>query len=282
MAFQPRTRIWGVMTLRPTALIALFATALALAAPLRANPYAEAVETRLLPGWRLPDGTLMAGLEITLAPGWKTYWRSPGDAGIPPLFDWSGSRNLGGVELSWPTPHVFDQDGMRTIGYKDRVVLPLTIAPRKPGTPVRLKGTIDIGICQEVCVPVRIELSEDLSGAATRPDPQIAAALADRPFSGREAGLRDASCSVAPASDGLSLRAEFTLPSTGGQEMAVVETGDPMIWASEPRLTRKGGKLIAEFDLMHASGGPFAIDRSALRFTILGRKHAVEVDGCNP
>lgn len=273
------------MTLRLTALLAALATALAavlsLAAPLRANPYADAVQTRLLPGWRLPDGTLMSGLEITLAPGWKTYWRSPGDAGIPPLFDWSGSRNLGGVELSWPTPHVFDQDGMRSIGYKGRVVLPIAIAPRKPGTPVRLNGKIDIGICHDVCVPVRIELSEDLSGATTRPDPEIAAALADRPFSGREAGLKDASCSVAPTADGLSLRAEFTLPSTGGQEMAVVESGDPMIWASEPRITRKGGTLVAEFDLMHATGGPFAIDRSALRFTIMGRRHAVEVDGCD-
>ena len=270
------------MTLRRTTIFAaLLVAAVQAAAPAGANPYADAVQTRILPGWRLADGTLMAGLEITLAPGWKTYWRSPGDAGIPPLFDWSRSRNLGGAEINWPTPHVFDQNGMRSIGYKDRVVLPIAVAPRKTGAPVRLSGTIDIGICRDVCVPVRIEISEDLATtAATSPDPTIAAALAERPFTAREAGLEHAACAVAPSADGLSLRAEFTLPSTGGSEMAVVETGDPMIWASEPRITRQGSKLVAEFDLMHASGGPFAIDRSALRFTILGRKYAVNVQGC--
>lgn len=259
----------------------ILAAAILAAAPLRADPIDGAISTRLLPGWRMADGTLMAGIELTLAPGWKTYWRAPGDAGIPPSFDWTASSNLQGVAVDWPAPHVFTQSGMRTIGYKDRVILPITVAPRREGAPVRLNGTIDIGICKDICVPVRIELSEVLDGARTRPDPAIAAALAERPYTGVEAGLSDMSCTLAPAADGLSLRAEFALPATGGREMAVVETGDPMIWASEPRVTRQGGKLIAEFDLSHASGGPFALDRSELRFTIIGRKHTVDITGCD-
>ncbi|MDU8928247.1 protein-disulfide reductase DsbD family protein [Alisedimentitalea sp. MJ-SS2] len=246
----------------------------------QADPYSDMVQTRILQGWRMADGRLMAGLEITLAPGWKTYWREPGDAGIPPLFDWSGSGNLRGVDINWPAPQVFQQSGSRSIGYSDRVILPLNISPRRDGRPVRLNGTIDIGICSDVCVPVRIELNEVLQGAATQPDPAIAAALAEKPFSGSEAGLKKSKCTVAPTSDGMALRAEFTLPSTGGREMAVVETGDPLIWASEPSISRKGGRLVAEFDLMHASGGPFAIDRSSLRFTILGKQYAVDVQGC--
>ncbi len=258
-----------------------FGLTLPLAGAARANPYADAVQTRIIPGWKRSDGTLMAGIELTLAPGWKTYWRAPGDAGVPPSFDWTASGNLAGVAIDWPTPHVFDQSGMRTIGYKNRVVLPIAIAPRRDGKPVQLKGTLDIGICKDVCVPVRIEIGEVLPGDTTRPDPTIAAALAERPFSAREAGLKSMSCDISPAKDGITLKAEFALPSTGGQEMAVVETGDPMVWASEPRITRQGGKLVAEFDLMHASGGPFALDRSALRFTILGSKHAVDVKGCD-
>ena len=262
-------------------LAGLFLTGLQIAPPARANPYADVVETRILPGWRRTDGTVMAGIEITLAPGWKTYWRAPGDAGIPPLFDWSGSRNLHGTEISWPAPEVFQQNGMQTLGYKDRVVLPIAVAPQRDGRPVRLNGTIDIGICSDVCVPVRVEVSEVLSGKARHPDPVIAAALAERPFSGAEAGLESTQCRVAPTPDGLTLRAEFTMPSTGGREVAVVETGDPMIWASAPKITRRGGNLVAEFELMHANGGPFAIDRSALRFTILGRQQAVDIQGCD-
>ena len=246
-----------------------------------ANPYEANVQSRILPGWRQGDGTLMAGLEITLAPGWKTYWRAPGDAGVPPQFDWTASRNLAGVEIAWPRPQVFSTSGMRTLGYTERVVLPMAIAPRRAGQPVRLSGTIDIGICDEVCVPIRLDLSQTLDGTATRPDPVIAAALADRPFSAAEAGLSAAACSVSPAPDGLILSARFTLPPTGGTEMAVLETGDPMIWASEPKITRKGNQLSAEFELMNAAGGPFALDRSTLRFTILGRNHAVDIRGCD-
>ncbi|MDQ2093557.1 protein-disulfide reductase DsbD domain-containing protein [Rhodalgimonas zhirmunskyi] len=266
---------------RPTLIALALLAALPLSGAALANPYADAVQTRIIPGWKRPDGTLMAGLELTLAPGWKTYWRAPGDAGIPPSFDWTASGNLSGVAIDWPTPYVFDQSGMRTIGYKNQVVLPIAIAPRRDGKPVRLHGTIDIGICKDVCVPVRIEIEEDLTGDSTRPDPTIAAALASRPFSAREAGLKSTGCTIAPAKDGLTLTAEFALPPTGGQEMAVVETGDPMVWASAPKISRQGGKLVAEFDLMHASGGPFALDRSALRFTILGAKHAVDIKGCD-
>ncbi|WP_137703034.1 protein-disulfide reductase DsbD domain-containing protein [Marimonas lutisalis] len=261
--------------------LAICLAVITLALPARANPYADMVQMRLVPGWRTADGTLIAGLEFDLAPGWKTYWRAPGDAGVPPVFDWSASRNLAGLTVNWPAPQVFAQNGLRTIGYKNRVVLPLSIAPRRDDRPVTLRGTIDIGICSDICVPIRLTLDETLDTPGTRPVPEIAAALAERPFSAAEAGLTSRDCSIAPTADGLSLRAAFTLPSTGGQELAVVETGDPMIWASEPRITRRGNTLIAEFDLLHATGGPFALDRSALRFTILGKKHAVDVQGCN-
>lgn len=251
------------------------------ALPLQANPYDDAVQVRLLPGWRKADGTLVAGIELTLAEGWKTYWRAPGDAGIPPVFDWSGSRNLADIRVDWPTPEVFSQNGMRSIGYMDRVVLPLTIAPSRASQPVKLSGVINIGICDEVCVPMHLDLAGTLDGAVTRPDPAIAAALADRPFSAAEAGLRSARCAISPISDGLRIRAEFALPSTGGPEAAVIETGDPLIWASEPALSRRGARLAVEADLVHASGGAFALDRSTLRFTILGRNHAVDITGCD-
>ncbi len=245
------------------------------------NPYAQMIETRILPGWQATDGTHMAGIEIRLAPGWKTYWRAPGDAGIPPLFDWSASRNLDNATVNWPTPEVFLLSGTRTIGYENRVVLPISVAPRRVGQPVHLSGTINLGICRDVCVPVQVEIGEILKSGKSSPDPVIAAALADRPFSAREAGLERMTCTIAPTKDGITLSAEFTLPTAGGRELAVVETGDPMIWASEPKINRKGGRLFAEFDLMHASGGPFALDRSALRFTILGRSHAVDIQGCS-
>ena len=62
----------------------------------------EVVSASVLTGWRMENGHHMAALRITLAPGWKTYWRAPGEAGIPPRFDWTGSDNLSAVTVHWP------------------------------------------------------------------------------------------------------------------------------------------------------------------------------------
>ena len=70
-------------------------------------------------GWQMQNGHHMAGLSLQLAPDWKTYWRAPGEAGIPPLFDWSGSTNVQSVRVHWPSPVVFHLNGMQTIGYHD-------------------------------------------------------------------------------------------------------------------------------------------------------------------
>ncbi len=263
-------------------LSALLCALILAALPLRANPYGDMVALRLVPGWQMPDGTLMAGLEFRLAKGWKTYWRAPGDAGIPPMFDWSGSHNLAAIGVHWPRPEVFDQNGMRSIGYQGHVILPLSVTPDRAGQPVHLTGRIDIGICQNVCVPVQLDLDRVTLAARAdqRPVPAILTALADQPVPGHKAGLSHHDCAVAPSDDGLTLTARFTLPPVGRSETAVVETADPMIWASEPRMSRKGKTLTATFELMTVTGQPFALDRSGLRFTLLGEKRAVDIRGC--
>ena len=93
----------------------------------------DIVRAELRPGWRKADGTHMTALQLTLAPGWKTYWRAPGEAGIPPSFDWSGSSNIQSVGITWPTPKVMYQSGMRSVGYSDQVVFPMQITPSEDG-----------------------------------------------------------------------------------------------------------------------------------------------------
>ena len=115
---------------------------LAAATPLAANPYSDHVSVRLLSGWQQADGSHLAGLELRLAKGWKTYWRSPGDAGVPPLFSWDGSGNVASVDVIWPRPEVFYQNGLRSIGYSDHVVLPLRIQPKGDGASLAVfRGT---------------------------------------------------------------------------------------------------------------------------------------------
>ncbi|MCZ4352199.1 protein-disulfide reductase DsbD family protein [Roseovarius aestuarii] len=276
------------MKCRSLFLTKIAASAMALAtlctsfvAPAVAQSAGDVMQARILPGWRMKDGTHMAGVELRMVPGWKTYWRAPGDAGIPPTFDWRNSVNLVGAQIAWPVPKRIDQGGMTTIGYSDVVVLPLRLTPDRAGRDIRLRGTLDMGVCKDICIPVTFNVDAALPSSATKRDPRIAAALANRPDTAREAGVGRVVCTVHPAQDGgLKLRAEVTLPHRGADEMVVVETSNPAIWVAPTRTTRQGGRLIAQTDLVHVEGRAFALDRSGLRLTVLSSQGAVDIQGC--
>lgn len=263
------------------ALMILLALMPALAATLAAaQSYDDVVEAQILPGWRLPNGDHMAALHLKLAPGWKTYWRSPGDAGIPPQFDWGGAQNMAAIGVYWPAPVVFWQSGMRSVGYKDSVILPLKVRVQTPGRDARLGGVIDIGICKDVCLPHRIRVSAELSAGQTKPDPAIAAAMADVPFGASDAGVTHVACRITPRADGMGLRVAIDMPRGTGREETVIEAADPNLWIADPETGWQGGQLIAETRVTHMSGGAFALDRSGLRITVLGGRMPVDIRGC--
>jgi len=240
------------------------------------EPPAEVARLEVLPGWRTEAGRHMAALRLTLAPGWKTYWRSPGAAGLAPLLDLSGSTGIGGAEARWPVPRVFTFNGMRSIGYEDAVTIPLDLA--LTGGPARLAGEIEIGVCDEICMPVRLSFAVDLPAEGRR-DPAIAAALVDRPMTSAEAGAQ-ATCAVAPGAEGVSLTVRLVLPPLGLDEAVVIESGDPGLWVSEAVSERDGGTLVATAEALSRDGGPLALDRSDLRITVLGEGKAVDIRGC--
>ena len=266
---------------RPITLITLLALA---AFPALAETQAEVLTADLMAGWRTGVGTHMAALHLALAPEWKTYWRSPGEAGIPPEFDWSGSQNVGAVRFYWPRPEVFTANGMRSIGYHHELVLPIEITALDPNRPIHLRVQVALGVCRDICMPASLDLAADLpapaNAGATTADPVIRAALHAQPDSARAGGVRKVSCQVEPIADGLRLTATLQLPSTGGNETVVLEPGQAAIWVSDAQSDRQGGQLVASADLVADSGAAFALDRSAVTVTVLGRDRAVEITGC--
>ncbi|APG48423.1 protein-disulfide reductase DsbD domain-containing protein [Phaeobacter porticola] len=272
----------SVRTLRATALLlgSLVATVLlTLPAATQAEQMSDIVQLQILDGGATKRGTQMGALRLTLSQGWKTYWRAPGDAGIPPQFSWKGSRNIASVSIKWPTPDVFLTSGFRTIGYHDQLVLPVEITPANPGQPVRLKGRMQLGICNDICVPAELRFDQDLKPGSRR-NPAIVAALADRPLSAKEAGVRTASCDLKPSRYGMELTAHITMPPAGGQEVVVIEPGAPTLATTETTTKRQGNQLTARTEIISADGGPFAVDRSQMRFTVLGSNRAVDIHGC--
>lgn len=246
-----------------------------------AQGYETPVTAEILPGWRDDSGVHRAAIRFRLKDGWKTYWRSPGDAGIPPRFTWSGSRNLRSLDVVWPTPDILDQGGMISLGYANEVVVPLVIDPKRAGKDIVLQGQLEIGVCKDICIPESIGISARLPGDATTAETTISVALNDRPYSAQEAGVSATTCDIKPSDAGMRITARIHMPSAGGNEFTVVETDNPMLWVAEATSQRKGGTLHVSTEVIHVEDQAFLLNRSGLRFTVLGSDHAVDIQGCS-
>tara|TARA_R110002110_G_scaffold141169_2_gene328954 strand:- start:5257 stop:7467 length:2211 start_codon:yes stop_codon:yes gene_type:complete len=97
--------------------------------------------------------TIDLGLQFRMKPGWKVYWRSPGDAGFPPQVSWVGSTNFAGATMSWPAPHRFSVLGLETLGYEDEVVFPINAELFERGKTVDLTARVRFLTCDDICVP---------------------------------------------------------------------------------------------------------------------------------
>jgi DsbC/DsbD-like thiol-disulfide interchange protein len=124
------------------------------------------------------SGVHHAGVEIRLASGWKTYWRYPGDSGIPPRFDFARSRNVKSVTVRWPAPQRLTDEGGTSIGYKHDVVFPLDVVAQDAAKPVTLVLAIDYAVCEKLCVPADGKAELTLTGKAGESAQKIAQAQA--------------------------------------------------------------------------------------------------------
>jgi DsbC/DsbD-like thiol-disulfide interchange protein len=132
------------------------------------------------------DGRFHAGVEIKLAPGAITYWRNPGDAGVPPILSFDGSDNLADARALFPAPRRLEEGAGEAFGYEHSLVLPLDVAPVDPAKPVMLALKLDYAVCEKICVPARADLRLRL-GKESGPSPYMEAiaaakALVPRPI----------------------------------------------------------------------------------------------------
>lgn len=132
---------------------------------------------RLIAGSR-SGGVLLGGIGFQLQPGWKTYWRTPGDSGVPPRIDFAKSDNVESVKILWPAPVKFpDGAGGFSFGYQNQVLLPLRIIAKSPDKPVTLRAEINYAVCEKLCIPVEAQAELAFVSVASTEDNAIAAAL---------------------------------------------------------------------------------------------------------
>jgi len=237
----------------------------------------DVISAEVLPGWRTDRGTHMAAVRLTLAPGWKTYWRAPGEGGIPPQINFSGSRNVTAAVTHFPAPEVFYANGLRSIGYSKQVVLPIEFSVPDQSGAAQLNARMDIGVCEDICMPMSLNISATLPAGGAR-DAAILDALAARP------AVFDSpvTCEVTPINDGLRVSASYAVPpGVSAGAVSVVEPGDPTVWATDTQTQMSGGRITSTVEFVPPRGQPMMLDRSAIRVTVLGGARAFELLGCD-
>lgn len=227
-----------------------------------ASVWSDAAQSRirLIGGGATLDGArLRAGVEIKLAANYKTYWRSPGDSGVPPLFNWSGSDNLGALEVNWPAPMRFRDGTGYSIGYAEEVIFPLLVTPIDKGLPVALKLELDYAVCEKLCIPARGAAVLELWPERTRQIARIASFEARVPrrieLGQVHTGLGLTSASIVKAGAAKGVRLAIAAPGDARIDDVFVE--GPNMWLfGQPKIERKitqgeaGGSWIAEAMLL--------------------------------
>ena len=113
---------------------------------------------------------LPLGLEFRLAPGWKIYWRTPGEAGLPPTIDLQMANGAPlQSQIEWPVPKRFNAFGFDNFGYADAVILPVAVRGYDRGAALQIRGQVEALVCSDICVPLAGALRLDLADGPAEP-----------------------------------------------------------------------------------------------------------------
>ena len=234
----------------------------------------------IIRGWRQSDDIHIAAINIKLEDGWKTYWRVPGIGGIAPILNWEKSKNIKNISQIWPTPNIYNEYGLQTIGYKDELLLPLQIQPIDKKQPIHLSITIDFGICSDVCVPIQTSVEEKLPERTSFGKKNILDTLEKTILSGNKSLFKIVKCNIIPIKDGFEVNAffegltSFDKDTLGVVEYPVKQNG----WINQKPSKISSNQLSVRATVYNKP--IHFIDRSDLTLTIFTKNKAFEFDGC--
>lgn len=238
-------------------------------------------DVRLIAGRAEPGGARMAGLVVEVEPGWKTYWRSPGEAGVPPVFDWSRSANLASAELLWPRPERFESFGLATLGYGGQVVFPVRLEPRDPARPIEVRLDLSFGVCRDLCIMEDTTVTADIAPDAPEEGAAlVAAAEAAVPRPGAEVGLEAAHCRITGSGRERAFEATLAFDRPVGAPVVALEGPEHSWFLDVETATESGGRRLRVAADVALADEQVWIGRSDIRMTVLARDFAADIRGC--
>lgn len=220
-------------------------------------------------------GQRLAGIQVELDPGYLTYWRSPGEAGVPPSASFAGSDGLKTATLLFPAPDRYSEGGTEAIGYKDAVLFPVLVVPKDAAKPVDLHMSLDFGICERLCLPARAQAALRLDRDGTSPEAGLVRdALARVPVLAQlgEAGPLVVTAVEGKAGDdtlGVLVRAQGS-----AVPMLFAEAPDPWFVQAGEGLWTNAGLLRYQVAVLAKPTDPAPLP---LRLTLVGGEGAIEV-----
>jgi DsbC/DsbD-like thiol-disulfide interchange protein len=231
---------------------------------------------RLLAGSR-SGAVLLGGIAFQLQPGWHTYWRTPGDSGVPPRIDFSKSENIEAVTILWPAPAKFaDGAGGTSLGYQKQVVLPLRIVAKNADKPVTLRADINYAVCEKLCIPVEASAELAFTSVASTEDSALSAALDTVPKPATIGDPNPLTIRDVKREGKIGVLVDVAAPDSA--EVNLFVEGPTPDWALPvPKLLEHGPPGVKRFafdlDGLPPGGNP---DGAALKLTLVGGERAYE------
>jgi DsbC/DsbD-like thiol-disulfide interchange protein len=231
---------------------------------------------RLLAGSR-SGAVLLGGIALELRPGWHTYWRTPGDSGVPPRFDFSKSENVEAVTVMWPAPKKLDDGaGGTSLGYTHQVVLPLRIVAKNADKPLTLRAEINYAVCEKLCIPVEASAELAFASVASTEDSALSAALDTVPKPATIGDPNPLTIRDVRREGKAGVLVDVTAPE--GKDLSLFVEGPTPDWALPvPKLLEHSPPGVKRFSFELDGLPPGANpDGAALKLTLVGGERAYE------
>ena len=226
------------------------------------------------------QGDLFA-LFIKMEKNWKTYWRYPGDSGFAPEFKILSSRNLKKIEISWPTPKVFYENGTTINGYKNDLILPIFFIKNNPADQMEFEIELTMGFCDDICIPIKFMIiSKYALKTSEKQNKTISNSLNNIP---KELSTSKSLviCDVNKIGSKMILISKFSnnfFSKKNKIDHLVIEYKDVSVWFSE--INKMSNNLGYTAEINSIEDKNFFLDKSKIKYTIITNSGGFQKSGC--
>ncbi len=239
------------------------------------------VSAKITDGWIEKDQKLIFGLKIDLNKNWKTYWRLPGNAGLEPLFTFDKSENVFAAKIMWPSPIIFGEDNLWSIGYKDSVLLPLEVTPIDTSKPIKLEIQANIGLCEDVCIPVTLNVSYFATPGQNQENYEILGAILSEPIKSDDIGFQPPQCIIKNGELIMEFNEKNVKTGIENIELFVIEVGSSVFYVNSQKAYVFDDRITVSTKNSVETELPGVISRERIKTTIIGSNQSLEFVGCS-